>query len=199
MDDKKIKWFFIGLPAALLVMMAVVWGIYRIKSSDRDMPVFGEVTPFEFTERNGEAYGSKELQGKISVINFFFTSCEGPCPRMNGKVAELYKTFSHTQDVQFVSISVDPERDSLQVLQQYAHKFGVTDRRWLFMRAPIEEVKILSEKVFMLAGGDVPSLHSTKLILVDNMKKIRGYYSSEDPESVHLLEKHIRVLFKELH
>jgi protein SCO1 len=197
MDDKKIKWIFLSLGAFLLLMIGSAVTLYRIKLADPEMPVYGEVSDFAFTERNGEPFGSENLPGKISVINFFFTTCEGPCPRMNGKVAELYKIFKDAPGIQFVSISVDPERDSVQALQQYAAKFGVTDRRWLFLRAPIRGVSTLSEKTFMLASGETPSLHSTKLILIDKQKRVRGYYSSEDPESLGILEQHIRTMMKD--
>ncbi|MBL7993791.1 SCO family protein [bacterium] len=197
MNDRKIKWVFIGLPAVLLIMIGAAWGIYKIKSSNAGIPIYGAVTQFEFTERNAERFGSNELSGKISIVNFFFTACEGPCPRMNAQVAELYTHFSAEADVQFISISVDPDRDSLQALRDYAIRFGVNDRRWLFLSAPLEEVKSLSENVFMLAGGDMPSLHSTKLILVDEQKNIRGYYSSDDPKDLRLLKKHISVLVED--
>ncbi|KAB2881028.1 SCO family protein [bacterium] len=197
MNDKKIKWVFIGLPAVLLLMIVGAWGIHKIKSSNSGIPVFGKVTSFSFTERNAEPFGSNELSGKVSIVNFFFTTCEGPCPRMNARVAELYKYFSAAASVQFVSISVDPVRDSLQALGDYAARFGVNDRRWLFLRAPIDDVKSLSENVFMLAGGDMPSLHSTKLILVDEQNSIRGYYSSDDPKDLQLLKKHILVLVED--
>lgn len=197
MDDNKIKWIFVISAGLLLLMIAAAVIVYRMGLSDASISVYGQVAPFSYTERNGQAFGSDQLQGKISVVNFFFTACEGPCPRMNGKVAELFRVFKDDPDVQFISISVDPDRDSLQALQQYASRFGVTDRRWLFLRAPIEEVKKLSEKTFMLATGDAPGLHSTKLILIDGEKKVRGYYSSEDPNSLRVLETHIRQLIKE--
>lgn len=196
MNDRKVKWIFIGLPVLLLVLIAVALGIYRLKTSEPNLPVFGDVTPFEFTERNGDKFGSQEMSGKIGIVNFFFTSCAGPCPVMNAKMAELYRKFSNAPEVQFISISVDPERDTLEALQQYALKFGVNDRRWVFLRAPIRDVQDLSEKVFWVAGGELPNLHSTKLVLIDDRLKIRGYYSSEDPESVHLLANHIGNLIK---
>ena len=197
MDDKKIKWLFVSAASVLLLMIISAIVLYRMELSNPSIPVYGEVAPFSYTERNGDAFGSEQLKGKTSVINFFFTRCEGPCPLMNGKVAELYRNFNGSPNVQFISISVDPDRDSVQALQQYAVRFGVTDRRWLFLRAPIHEVKELSEKTFMLASSDVPGLHSTKLILIDGQRKVRGYYSSEDSNSLRILEEHIRELTKE--
>jgi protein SCO1/2 len=197
MDDNKIKWLFVSAAGFLLLMIAAAVIFYRMGLSDPTIPVFGEVSSFSYTERNGDAFGSEELKNKVSVVNFFFTTCQGPCPQMNGKVAELYRTFKDAPSVQFISTSVDPDRDSLQALKEYALRFGVTDRRWLFLRAPIMEVRELSEKTFMLATGDAPGLHSTKLILIDGEKKVRGYYSSEDPNSLRILETHIRQLIKE--
>ena len=133
------------------------------------------------------------MKRKINIVNFFFTTCKGPCPIMNARVAELYKKYSTTDKVRFVSISVDPKRDSLAVLRQYADDFGVTDDRWLFLRGELDDVHRVSEEGFMLAG-DLPTIHSTKLILVDDNQNIRGYYDSFDEESLRLLTVHVREL-----
>jgi protein SCO1/2 len=114
---------------------------------------------------------------------------------MNAKVAELYKKYSTTNKVRFVSISVDPERDSLTTLRKYAREYGVTDNRWLFLHGEIEEVHRVSEEGFMLAG-DLPTIHSTKLILVDPTTKIRGYYDSFDDEKLKLLTIHVKEMLK---
>jgi protein SCO1/2 len=197
MNDQRIKRIFIGASVFLFLMIVVAVTMYSRQISNDSIPVFGNVGDFSFTERNGEAIGSNDLAGRISVVNFFFTTCEGPCPKMNGQVAFFYRKFKDNAKVQFVSISVDPDRDSLQALQAYAQKFNVKDRRWLFLRAPIEEVKELSEKTFLLAGADSPGLHSTKLILIDGQKRVRGYYSSEEDGSLRRLEEHILTLLKE--
>ena len=95
--------------------------------------------------------------------------------------------------MQFVSISVDPDTDSLPVLRAYARDLGVTDNRWVFLRGPIDEVVRVSEKGFMLAMGALPAGHSSKFALVDAKGQIRGYYSSDDDESQLLLQHHIRA------
>ena len=112
---------------------------------------------------------------------------------MNARVAELYQKYSTTDKVRFVSISVDPVRDSLAVLRKYANDYGVTDDRWLFLRGELDEVHRVSEQGFMLAG-DFPTIHSTKLVLVDKDSRIRGYYDSFDEESLRLLTVHVREL-----
>ena len=116
---------------------------------------------------------------------------------MNSKVAELYKKYSTTELVRFVSISVDPDRDSLTVLRKYARRFGAVDDRWLFLRGEINQVQELTEKGFLLAG-ELPNFHSTKLVLVNPSGFITGYYNCYDQESLNLLTIHVRELLRNL-
>jgi protein SCO1/2 len=159
--------------------------------------VIKEVPHFEFIERNGTSFGKADMLGKINIVNFFFTSCQGPCPFMNSKVAELYKKYSTTELVRFVSISVDPDRDSLTVLRKYARRFGAVDDRWLFLRGDIDQVQELTEKGFLLAG-ELPNFHSTKLVLVNPAGFITGYYNCYDQENLNLLTIHVREILRNL-
>ena len=183
----------ITIILGLIIIVLFVWEFN--KQSNSELPVFAEVPEFNFIERSGLSFGNKNMQGNINIVNFFFTTCLGPCPIMNARVAELYKKYSTTDIVRFISISVDPSRDSLPVLNKYAEDFGVTDERWLFLRGELDEVHRVSEQGFMLAG-DFPSIHSTKLVLVDRDMKIRGYYDSFDEESIRLLNVHVRELLQ---
>ena len=176
-----------GLAAGALIVIDLA------NQSRADMQVYGEIPEFEFTERSGRPFGSEQIRGKITILNFFFTSCLGPCPAMNARVADLYRQYVTSDQVRFVSVSVDPERDSLLVLQEYANKMGVTDDRWLFIKGPLDEVYRISEKGFMLAG-ELPNIHSTKLILIDRQGQIRGYYDSFDESQLRTLTIHVREL-----
>jgi len=189
----KLKGLFVSIVVLLVLSILALIVIDMANTSRRDLPILGTVPDFQFTERSGESFANYNMQGKIHIVNFFFTTCVGPCPIMNARVAELYQKYSTTDQVRFVSISVDPKRDSLAVLQKYAKDMGVVDSRWLFLRGEIEEVHRVSEKGFMLAG-DLPTIHSTKLILVDKNLKIRGYYDSFDDENLRLLTTHVREL-----
>jgi protein SCO1/2 len=189
----KVKIAYVTFVGFFLLAVCALVVIYLANQSRADLRVFGTVPAFEFTERSGAVFGSKQMKGKINIVNFFFASCKGPCPVMNRRVAELYQKYATSREVRFVSISVDPDYDSLSVLTEYALTYGVTDDRWLFLRAPIEEVYRVSEKGFKLAG-ELPTIHSTKLILVDRELNIRGYYDSFEDESLRLLTTHVRDL-----
>ena len=181
----------------LLALLASV--VIGLSNRSRVPPLrFAEIPEFKFVERSGKIFGKQEMLCKVNIVNFFFTTCPGPCPLMNAKVAELYKKYITSVKVQFISISVDPQRDSLTVLQRYAARFAVNDQRWLFLRGPQAEVQQLSEKGFMLAADGLPGLHSTKLVVVDAQGFIRGYFDSFNEASIQLLTTQVRELLKEL-
>ena len=195
--DKSNRGLIYGLAAMILLAVIGLVVIDLANISRGTIEDYGSLPEFSFTGHHGEPFGSQEMKGKISIVNFFFTRCQGPCPMMNSRVSGLYQKYITSDRVQFVSISVDPANDSLAVLQEYAARFGVIDDRWIFVRGEREEVAELSEKGFML-GGELPSLHSTKLILVDGQGHIRGYFDSMDEDSLNLLTTQVRELLREL-
>jgi len=181
------------LLAALAAL--VVDGANRSRSR---IPVLGRVPQFEFTAHDGLPFGREQMMGRLSVVDFIFTSCPGVCPIMASKMSGLYRLYAGSNKVQFVSISVDPERDSIAALQAYAHNQGVTDCRWLFLRAPLEQVVSLSENGFMLAADDLPGGHATAFVLVDHLARIRSYHDGLNDADSTALKGHIRQLAREL-
>ncbi len=185
----------IAIAAVVLILgLTASFVLTEAQGSGTDLEVLGAVPPFELTERSGLSFGSDDMKGKINVVDFIFTSCEGPCPVMADNMSTLYKAFAGSKKIQFVSISVDPARDRLSVLQEYARKQGVIDSRWVFLRGEYDAIRWLSESGFKLAADDLPAMHSTKFVLVDDKGQIRGYYSGTDMASVNLLKTHIREL-----
>ncbi|SYZ72606.1 Electron transport protein SCO1/SenC [Candidatus Zixiibacteriota bacterium] len=179
--------FFVLAVAALLVLN-------KASQSRAEIPVLGQLPAFTFTAQDGQPFGRDNMMGKINVVDFIFTHCKGPCPVMASKMSNLYKLYAGSDKVQFISISVDPENDSLSILREYAARQGVTDNRWVFLRAPLDSVVQLSEKGFMIAADDLPAGHSTKFILVDGQGQIRGYYDGLDDASLEIMKTHIREL-----
>jgi protein SCO1/2 len=192
-----LKGLYIGIVLSLLLSFMGLFVINLANESRSQLTRFAEIPEFEFFERDGSPFGKNNMLGKVNIVNFFFTNCQGPCPFMNSKVAELYKKYATSDKVQFVSISVDPERDSLPVLREYANSYGVKDKRWVFLRGELNKIHDLSEKGFLLAG-EFPNLHSIKLILVDATGYVRGYYSSYSEESLKVLTTHVKELIRNM-
>ena len=183
---------------AILFTVLVTIVIFKADSSQEKLPVLGNITGFELTERSGDTFSTNDMRGKINVVYFFFTSCQGPCPIMAGNMSTLYNAFETNDRVQLVSISVDPATDSLPLLREYAQKQGVTDNRWLFVRGEQEDIIQISEKQFMLAADDLPMMHSIKFVLIDELGQIRGYYTGTDSVSIDSLRADIIELVNKI-
>lgn len=149
---------------------------------------YGKVPAFQLVNQNGVPFGSSQLAGKIWIADFIFTSCPGPCPMISARMSELQKPLEKT-DVHLVSFTVDPAKDTPQVLRSYAEKLQAEPNRWDFLTGPQSTIYDLSRNGFKLAvadgsdGAGVP-LHSTRFVLVDRRGEIRGYYDSVAADAI---------------
>jgi len=152
----------------------------------RAMPSFGIVPPFQLIDQNNQPFGSAQLMGKIWIADFIYTTCPGPCPMISTRMSEMQKPLEKT-DVQLVSFSVDPEKDTPEVLRRYAERLHARDERWKFLTGDRATIYNLSQNGFKLAATNDASgipLHSSRLILVDRSGVIRGYYDGTSPDAV---------------
>lgn len=186
----------LAVGVLLVLFLISVLVVSTAQRSVADLPVYSTVPEFSLTERSGEELTRDDLLGNYWIVDFIFTSCPDVCPMMSARMQELYEAFRGSDDVRFLSISVDPERDTLEVLDDYADSLGVDDERWLFARGPIEDVVALSEKGFLLAAANLPMGHSTRFALVDRAGQIRGYYDSRDEASLKTLKNELRGLLR---
>ena len=159
------------------------------------LPELYVLPEFSFHDSHGNPFGKQQMMGKINVVDFMFTTCMGPCPVMSAKMKRLYERYEQSENVQLVSISVDPVRDTAAALSEYGKSHGVEDDRWVFIREEqISKVADLCENGFKLAADGFPSGHPIFLILVDDMGMIRGYYDGLDDSRIDLLITHIDQL-----
>ena len=191
------KLLIYAVTAMLILGTLAILVVNQANRSREQLPVYGKLTDFEFTAAHNEKpFGSIQMIGKINVVDFIFTSCRTACPVMAENMIDLYDYYREFDQVQFVSISVDPARDSLETLRGYAEELGVADNRWVFLHAPIEKVIELCEIQFMLPADELPMGHTTKFILVDQQGQIRSYHEGLDSESMRSLKDNIRQLAK---
>jgi len=182
------------IPALILLVLligAVFFAQWRLNQPN--IPELYTVPDFEFKSHLGDNFSNADFNAKISVANFIFTNCPGICPVMSREMAAIYEQYEGDEDVQFVSFSVDPARDSLEALIEYAERWNVTDQRWKFLRTEKEAIEALYEGGFKL-GGELPRGHSGAFVLVDQNGIIRGYYNYNEEESLVLLNDHLKIL-----
>lgn len=156
--------------------------------SNRPLPSLGTVPKFELVNQDAQPFGSEQLTGKIWIADFIFTTCPGPCPIISTRMSELQKPLAKS-DVHLVSVSVDPEKDTPEVLRAYADKLRKQPQRWDFLTGPRAAIYSLSKDGFKLGISDgseeegIP-IHSTRFVLVDRRGTIRGYYDALAPDAV---------------
>ena len=123
---------FIASQIIFVVLLAVVFLIVHFSKKEQ-LPRHGSIAPFELTDSLNKKFSLGDLQGKVWVADFMFTTCSDICPMLTKNMRALYKYFNSDDAVRFVSISVNPENDSPEVLKNYAQKNGADPRRWIFL------------------------------------------------------------------
>lgn len=154
----------------------------------------GHITDFTLTNQSGQETKLDDLKGNIWVADFIFTSCKSICPDMTTNMAKVQSAFTDAPNVRFVSISVDPETDTPEVLTAFGEKFGANPERWDFLTGDKDYIKEISYQGFLVGTGDVMTNHSNKFILVDREGDIRGFYTGTDETDVARLTIDIRTL-----
>lgn len=190
--------YAIGLFGLCVFAGLAVWAFGKIQkqpeqpATPKAVPVLGNVPEFALTDHRDTPFGHKDMDGRITVVNTFFSTCATICPRLMGKVAGLQEGLP--EEVQLLSITVDAENDTPDVLAAYATKVGVTSQRWHLITGDDQKTRQLVVNGFQTAMGK-PEVegrireitHSGKLYLVDRDRQIRGYFSP-DPAGLEALQ-----------
>jgi protein SCO1/2 len=175
----------IAIPVITLALLLLLQRLEVNALRQRTVSSYGRVPDFTLINQDGKNFGSADLRGKIWIADFIYTTCPGPCPMISNRMSELQEPLKKT-DVHLVSFSVDPAKDTPQVLRGYAEKLGAEQGRWDFLTGPQSTIYNLSRDGFKLAVGEekgVP-IHSTRMILVDRHGEIRGYYDAAEADAV---------------
>lgn len=161
------------------------------------LPQLGELPQFSLTDQRGRPFGRDQLQGKVWVADFVFTSCADACPRLSKQMRALQDRLDPQGRIGLLSISVDPDRDTPDRLRQYGETYGARDDLWRFLTGSPTEVERTVVKGFKIAMAKVPAreaprsddelraeaidiLHGERFVLVDSRARIRGYYVADD-------------------
>lgn len=186
----------LAMPTAALMCCLLLTGvavIHQAEVSRGQLPAYRNIPEFKFTSHNNVPFGDEQFIGKISVVDFFFTRCPKQCPEMTLEMRKLYHQCDGSDKVQFISISVDAEYDTPEILAEYAKKYEITEQRWAFLNGEQAAVDTLCETGFAI-GTDNPLHHSPMFILIDQEGAVRGYYNIYDDNAMKRLREHIALL-----
>lgn len=178
--------------AAFLALLAVVAIRGSLFSRPEPPPVFGELTGnYTFSTSLGETFATSQMTGKTWLVSFFFTSCHGPCPLLNAQIAAI---LAKNPDLHALSITVDPETDMPEVLRDYAVQFKADPSRWIFARTEESNMIKFGQDVLKLPVGEEPDAHSPRIVLIDPKGQLRGWYDSQEPGVIELINNALKGL-----
>ena len=153
-------------------------------------PVGWQLPEYRLIDQRGEPFGSADLAGDVYVASFFFTSCPSICPKLMQQLGRLRDKYDEdgVDGIRMVGITVDPERDTPEILGRYGEALGIDPDRWLLLTGDPAEIRDLLVNGFKVAMGDpdAPSdvpydiAHSGKLVIVDARGGHRGFYDHDD-------------------
>jgi protein SCO1/2 len=185
-----LAWKIVLVLIPVLTLAMLLWLRHSEVNMLRHRAIssYGRAPTFELINQNGQPFGSAQLQGKIWIADFIYTTCPGPCPMISMRMSELQKPLEKT-DVHLVSFTVDPAKDTPDVLRAYGKTFQAQAGRWDFLTGPQSAIYNISRNGFKLAASDgsdekgIP-VHSTRMVLVDRHGEIRGYYDATEADAM---------------
>ena len=172
-----------------MIIIAAIMSLNNITSPN---PIH-KVSYFSFIDQRDNVFTANELKGKVTIADFFFTSCPVICPRMSEKMKELAEIYKNDKNAQFLSISVDPKNDSKEVINNYINTRNLNYSNWYFLQTDSSVSRLLPEG-FLLSGDNLPGMHPTKFILINYDGEIVGYYDPAIESEFNILKNNITHL-----
>jgi protein SCO1/2 len=160
------------------------------------------IADFSFVNQNGDTITQKNYEGKIYVADFFFTTCGSICPKMSTNLSEVQKAVLNNPKVMLLSHTVFPEVDSVSVLKAYAIKYGVVDSKWNLVTGDKKEIYKMARKSYLAVKLGRPDqlydmVHTENFVLVDQKRRVRGFYDGTNNEEIKRLLEDIDFLSQE--
>ena len=201
--SKKLRLYLL-----FFALLLVGFYYFLFKGTDNwkvQLPVLSYVQPFHFTNQDGNSFTDKELLNKITVVEYFFTTCKGICPKLNTNMKNIYAIYKNEADFQIVSHTRNPGTDSVPVLKRYADSLGVNTKNWIFLTGRKDSLYQMARGSYLL---DDPKnnvekiedqfMHTQFFALIDRNGKVRGkIYDGLKALEIEQLKQDIAKLLKD--
>ena len=202
---KKLLWFggfFVLLMTAFYFFLFSGTDYYKVK-----LPVLGYVPDFSFTGQNGDEVNQHNIEGKVYVAEYFFTTCKGICPKMNENMKKIFEHFKDETGFAIVSHTSLPETDSVPLMKAYEERMlgknPSFSAKWYFVTGTKDSLYKMAQSY--LLDNDKNNninitdhfIHTQFFALIDKQRKVRGIYDGLKPEELERLQKDIENLLKE--
>jgi len=212
------------IAAAILVIIlggGAIWQVTQKRGPARVLETFGRVEmdsvgadgeaitsvihtvgDFNLTDQYGRPTSQEQLGGKVYVADFFFTTCQSICIPMSKHMAALAQAYRRDDRVAFLSMTVDPETDSVPVLRAYAERHDAPKDKWYLVTGDKREIYALARNEYFVTatqgdGGPDDFVHTQNFALIDTRRQIRGYYDGTSEEEMTKLRRDLALLLEE--
>ncbi len=191
--------FFGVLLGSFYAVMVYTTDFEKVK-----LPVLNTVQPFSFMRQDSAIVTLKDVNKRVYVVEYFFTTCKGICPKMNKNMKLVHEKFKSDSNFLILSHSVNPENDSVPVLSAYAATFGADPHNWWFLTGTKEALYKTARESYLLddpknstVNINEQFLHTQFFALVDRLGRVRGIYDGIKKDEVEQLMKDIQELINE--
>lgn len=169
------------------------------------LPTVSYVKPFSFTSQDGKRVDENDLKGKVTVVEYFFTTCKGICPKMNTSLKKIYGEYKDEADFMILAHTVQPEKDSVPRLKFYADSMKIDTKKWVLVTGRKDSLYKAARGSYLLddPANSVEKLedqfiHTQFVALVDKSGNVRGgVYDTLKKDEMEKLSKDIAGLLKE--
>jgi protein SCO1/2 len=214
-----LKKYRIYIGIVLIFSIITLYLFYSALKPNKTLPIFNpaDVNPelvdttvqyiskyhtiadFSFVNQNGKTITQKDYKDKIYVADFFFTTCGSICPKMTTNLVDVQKAIQNNPKVMLLSHTVFPETDSVPVLKAYAIKHGVIDAKWNLVTGDKKEIYKMARKSYLAVKLGKPEelydmVHTENFVLVDQKRRVRGFYDGTKKEDIQRLIEDINWL-----
>lgn len=208
-----------------LVAIVIIAVAYYFNSQEKPLPIYDatdvkselidpearqagphRIGSWALTDQAGQLTTEKELEGKVYVADFFFTTCQSICPIMTGQMWKVSQAYSDDERVKFRSFSVLPDEDTVEVLANYAASYEIDHDQWRLITGDKKDIYSLARRSFFTLkeaevgkgdGGSSDFIHTNNFVLVDWQARIRGYYDGTSVSDIERLTDDIARLLRE--
>jgi len=168
------------------------------------LPKLSQVQPFSFLDQRGERITNRDVEGKVYVAEFFFTTCPGICPKMNTNLRPIYERYKNEPNFLILSHTVNPSTDSVSRMRHYADSLGVDAGHWIFLTGPKDSLYLAARLSYLLDDAknnlspiDEQFIHTQFFALVDKNGNVRSIIDGLKKDELAEMQKEIDELLKE--
>jgi protein SCO1/2 len=168
------------------------------------LPVLSYIQPFSFLNQEGKVISNRDVEGKVFVAEYFFTTCRGICPKMNNNLKQVYQQFLQEPDFLILSHTVDPLTDSVGRIREYADSMRLDAHKWWMLTGRKDSLYQMARSSYLLddpknnsSNVDEQFIHTQFFALVDRRGQVRKIYDGLKNQEILDLQTDIRRLLRE--